>query len=73
MIKNLTILELEKNGKKYPLYLENSVTYAELFDISYVLRQFAIDGINKMAAEDPKKEETPAVVPEVLPKDEVKS
>lgn len=64
MLKNITILELEKNGKKYPMYLENPVTYAELFDISYVLRQFAIDGINKMSEADPKKEETPPEVKE---------
>lgn len=59
MIKNITILELEKNGKKFPLHLENPVTLAELFDISYALRQFAIDEMNKLVSEDPKKEESP--------------
>jgi len=48
MLKNISILEIEKNGKKFPLYLDAPTTYGELFDVAMELRQFAVNGIQEI-------------------------
>ena len=61
MLKTISILEIEKHGKKFPLYLDAPTTYGELFDVAMELRQFALNGIQEMikaeneAAKQPEK------------------
>lgn len=65
MLKAVTILEFEKGEKKFPLYLMEQTTHADLFDLSFQIRDFALKGMEEIAKqqEDAKAKSIPVDLP----------
>lgn len=70
MLKSITILEIEKHGKKFPIHLGDNTTFGELFDVAMELREFAIKGINELGKKDiPTSVQEPQPVEVSVPKE----
>lgn len=67
MIRNETVLEVKKGERSYRLYCEGNSPLGELFDALSEMQGFIV---SKIKESQPKKEESPAVEPEVLPRED---
>jgi hypothetical protein len=47
MLKNITIMEIEKNGRTYQLHLSNESPLGECFDVLYEMQNFVVSRINE--------------------------
>jgi len=60
MLKNIAILEVEKNGKKYEFHLPQGCTLGEAHDVIFEMRTFIVERIQEaFKADAPKQPEVP--------------
>jgi hypothetical protein len=58
MLKSITVLEFEKNGKKVQITLPPEMSLGEFFDVTCEARQFVINKMQEVQdAQTPKQQE----------------
>jgi len=65
MLKNIAILEMEKNGRIYQLHLPNDSPLGEAHDVLFTMKAYVLDRLKqieeseKNASQPPENVETP--------------
>ena len=55
--KTFTVIEHEKNGKKFTLLIDPTSTLGEVHDVLFEMKQYIIEWMNKVDAEQKEKKD----------------